>query len=101
VGSRADRNRAGLTRTVRVIVAAVAVAVWLVCASLLLRTAVPSGLHLHRVDSDAVFGKALVRRTVHVERFFLFTWVLGQLALFATLWIYALRGARFARESCS
>ena len=62
-------------------------AVWLVCASLLLRTAVPSGLHLPRVDADAVFGKALVRRTVHVERFFLFTWVLGQIALFATLWI--------------
>ena len=100
-GPTADRNRAGLNRTVRVIVAAAALAVWLVCASLLLRTAVPSGLHLPRVDADAVFGKALVRQTVHVERFFLFTWVLGQIALFATLWIYARRGPRFARESAA
>ena len=71
------------------------------CASLLLRTAVPSGLHLPRVDVDAVFGKALVRQAVHVERFFLFTWVLGQVALFTTLWIYARRGPRFARESAA
>jgi STE24 endopeptidase len=72
-----------------------------VCASLLLRTAVPTGLRLRRVDVDAVFGKALVRKAVHVERFFLFTWVLGQVALFATLWIYARRGPRFARESAA
>jgi STE24 endopeptidase len=72
-----------------------------VCASLLLRTAVPTGLRLPRVDVDAVFGKALVRKAVHVERFFLFTWVLGQVALFATLWIYARRGPRFARESAA
>jgi STE24 endopeptidase len=72
-----------------------------VCASLLLRTAVPTGLHLPRVDVDAVFGKALVRKAVHVERFFLFTWVLGQVALFTTLWIYARRGPRFARESAA
>jgi STE24 endopeptidase len=72
-----------------------------VCASLLLRTAVPAGLHLPRVDIDAVFGKALVRKAVHVERFFLFTWVLGQVALFTTLWIYARRGPRFARESAA
>ena len=71
------------------------------CASLLLRTAVPSGLHLRRVEVDAVFGKALVRQAVHVERFFLFTWVLGQVALFTTLWIYARRGPRFARESAA
>jgi STE24 endopeptidase len=72
-----------------------------VCASLLLRTAVPTGLRLPRVDVDAVFGKGLVRKAVHVERFFLFTWVLGQVALFATLWIYARRGPRFARESAA
>ena len=71
------------------------------CASLLLRTAVPSGLRLPRVDAEAVFGKALVRQTVHVERFFLFTWVIGQIALFTTLWIYARRGPRFARESAA
>lgn len=78
-----------------------AIAAWLVCASLLLRTAVPAGLHPPPVDTDAVFGKALVRETVHVERFFLATWALAQIVLFATLLIYARRGARFARESAA
>jgi len=78
-----------------------AIAAWLLCASLLLRTAVPASLHRSPVDVDAVFGKALVRKTVHVERFFLATWVLSQIALFATLWLYACRGVRFARESAA
>ena len=73
---------------------------WLVCASLLLRTAVPAGLRL-RSRCDAVFGTSLVRQAVHVERFFLLTWVLAQIALFTTLWIYARRGPRFARESAA
>jgi STE24 endopeptidase len=77
------------------------VVTWLACAALLLRTAVPSGLRLRAVDTDAVFGKAVVHRAVHVERFFLITWVLGQIALFATLWVYARRGPRFARESAA
>jgi STE24 endopeptidase len=62
---------------------------------------VPSGLHLPHVDVNAVFGKAAVHKAVRVERFFLIIWVLGQLALFATLWLYARRGARFARESAA
>ncbi len=53
------------------------------------------------IDANAVFGKALVRKTVHVERFFLAMWVLGQIAQFVTLWLYARRGARFARESAA
>ena len=61
----------------------------------------PGGLRLRRVDIDAVFGKAFVREAVRVERFFLITWVLGQIALFATLWVYARRGPRFARESAA
>ena len=61
----------------------------------------PSGLHLAAVDTDSVFGKAFVRKAVRVERFFLSTWLLGQIALFATLWIYSRRGARFARESAA
>jgi STE24 endopeptidase len=74
---------------------------WLVAASLLLRTAVPSSLHLGHVDVDAVFGSREVAKAAHVERFFLVTWVLGQVALFATLWLYARRGARFASESAA
>ena len=61
----------------------------------------PSGLHLAPVDSNAVFGKAFVHRAVRVERFFLITWLLGQLVLFATLWIYSRRGVRLMRESAA
>ena len=61
----------------------------------------PSGLNLPAVDVNAVFGKSLVHKAVHVERFFLVTWVMSQVALFATLWVYSRRGARFARESAA
>lgn len=61
----------------------------------------PSGLRTAAVDVDAVFGSAFVHEAVRVERFFLITWLLGQLALFTTLWIYSRRGARFARESAA
>jgi STE24 endopeptidase len=48
-----------------------------------------------------VFGAEMVREAIRVERFFLVTWVLEQVALFAALWVYARRGARFARESAA
>ena len=80
---------------------AVAGVAWLSCAALLLRSAVPSDLPSVRIDSATVFGRALVRRAEHVERFFLIVWVLSQIALFATLWVYARRGPRFARESAA
>jgi len=53
------------------------------------------------VDVESVFGKAVVHQAVRVERFFLVTWVLEQIALLATLWVYARRGPRFARESAA
>jgi STE24 endopeptidase len=46
-----------------------------------------------------VFGADLVERAHRYERFFYVDWVLAQIALLATLWIYAKRGATFARES--
>jgi STE24 endopeptidase len=72
-----------------------------VCASLLLRTSVPSGLRLAHVDTDAIFGRKVVQEAVRVERFFLVNWVLMQVTLFATLWVYARRGGRFTRESAA
>jgi Zn-dependent protease with chaperone function len=72
-----------------------------VCAWLLLDTVVPAGLQLPPVDVDAVFGTAVVREAVRIERFFLVTWVLSQVALFATLWVYARRGQGLARESAA
>jgi STE24 endopeptidase len=82
-------------------VLALAAVAWLACAALLLCTAVPSGLDLPHVDAGAVFGRATVREAAHVERFFLVTWVLEQITLLATLWLYARRGAVFVRESAA
>jgi len=46
-----------------------------------------------------VFGADLVERAKRYERFFYVDWLLAQIALLVTLWIYAKRGAGFARES--
>ncbi len=68
---------------------------------MLLRTTVPSSLRLPTVDIDAVFGAPVVSKAQHVERVFLAVWVCKQIALLGTLWIYARRGAAFARESAA
>ncbi len=54
-----------------------------------------------RIDTATVFGEALVRRAEHVDRFFLVVWLTSQIALLATLWVYARRGPRFASESAA
>jgi STE24 endopeptidase len=51
------------------------------------------------VDVDAVFGAELVERAERYERFLYVLWVLSQVALLATLWLYARKGAVFVRES--
>ena len=52
-------NRAGLKPLLlRLSLVGAAAVAWLVCASLLLHTAVPGGLRLAAVDADAVFGQA-------------------------------------------
>jgi STE24 endopeptidase len=51
------------------------------------------------VDVDAVFGADLVDRARRYEWFFYVDWVLAELALLVTLWMYAKRGAAFAKES--
>ena len=68
-------------------------------AFLLYPTEVPDDLSLPIIDVDAVFGADLVERAKRYERFFYVDWVLAQIALLVTLWIYAKRGAGFARES--
>lgn len=59
----------------------------------------PGGLALPGVDVDAVFGGDFVDRARRYERFFYVDWLLAQVALLVTLWIYARRGAGLARES--
>jgi STE24 endopeptidase len=68
-------------------------------AFLLYPTAVPDDLALPDVDVDAVFGAGFVDEAKRYERVFYVLWVLAQIALLATLWLYARRGAVFARES--
>lgn len=64
---------------------------------LLWPTEVPSDLALS--DPGNVFDQDLVDRAERFERFLHVLWVLSQIALIATLWLYARRGAVFARES--
>jgi len=66
---------------------------------LLYPTAVPDDLALGSVDLDAVFGADRVDRARRYEAFFYALWALAQVALLLTLWLYARRGAVFARES--
>jgi STE24 endopeptidase len=51
------------------------------------------------VDVDSLFGAHFVERARHYERFFYVDWLLAEIALLITLWLYAKRGAVFARES--
>jgi len=66
---------------------------------LLFPTAVPDDLSLPAVAVDRTFGAELVDDARRYERFFYVTWILAQVALLATLWLYARRGAAFTRES--
>jgi STE24 endopeptidase len=64
-------------------------------------SAVPDDLHLGPVDVDQVFGARLVDRARSYERFFYVDWLLAQVALLGTLWVYARRGAAFGKESAA
>lgn len=61
----------------------------------------PDDLTLPAVDVDAVFGADFVERAERYERFLDVNWGLAQLALLATLVVYARRGPRLARESAA
>ncbi len=64
-------------------------------------TVVPDDVSLPAVNVDAAFGAALVARAERYQRFLYVNWALGQVALLATLAVYARRGTRFARESAA
>ena len=53
------------------------------------------------MDVDAAFGGELVEEAAGFERFFYLNWILAQIALLATLFVYARRGSRFMRESAA
>ena len=66
---------------------------------LLFPTAVPDDLSLPAVAVDRTFGAEFVDEARRYERFFYVVWILAQVALLGTLWLYARRGAVFTRES--
>ncbi len=68
-------------------------------AFLLYPTAVPNDLQLGPLDVGQVFDADLVERAKRYDRFFTVDWLLAQIALLVTLWLYARRGAGFVRES--
>lgn len=53
------------------------------------------------MDVGRAFGAELVAEAKRYERFHYVNWVLAQLALLATLWLFARRGAVFMRESAA
>ena len=83
----------------RAVLAALVFAALAVGAFLLYPTAVPDDLTLPALDVDAVFGADFVAEAKRYERVFYVLWVLAQVALLLTLWLYARRGAGLARES--
>ena len=70
-------------------------------AFLLFPTAVPDDLALPAVDVDHTFGTRLVTDARAYERLLYVFWVLAELALLATLWLYSRRGAALTRESAA
>ena len=89
-------RRAGLAAA-----AALAAAAWLLAAWLLWRTHVPGSLRLPHLRAADEFSAATLRRAAHYQRFVRVDWLLSQVALLAVLGVYAVRGARFARESAA
>lgn len=74
---------------------------WIAAAWALAGTVVPDDLALPAVDVEGVFGAALVERAERYERFLYVNWALAQIAMLATLVVYARRGVRLARESAA
>jgi hypothetical protein len=86
------------TRISRVATLAVAALLWALAAGALWRTKVPAGLHLPRLDPQAVFGADAVRAGVRYERFFDYEWLLGTIVSLVALLVMVRRGPRLARS---
>jgi len=76
-------------------------ALWVLAATRLLRTSVPSNLKLPHLDVHRFFTEADLDRTAGYERFLRIDYVLSQIALLLALVGYALRGERLMRESAA
>ena len=90
-----------LARAGKLAFAALVVAALVVGAALLFPTAVPNDLVLPDIDVGATFGDDLVDDARSYERFLYADWLLSQIALLGTLWLYSRRGTAFMRESAA
>lgn len=94
----AIRNRGLWIGIATVLVAAV---VWSVAGWFLWRTSIPSDLAIPNVDAGDYFTAAQLVRADRYELFHRINWALSTLVLFTVLGVYAVRGARFMRESAA
>jgi STE24 endopeptidase len=76
-------------------------AVWSVAGWRLWQTTVPGDLELPHLDPRDYLSAAQLHRADTYERFERLNWVLSTMVLFGVLAWYAVRGARFARESAA
>jgi STE24 endopeptidase len=92
---------ARLRRPLALAAFAVLAVLWVLAASRLWRTTVPSGLKLPHLSAASYFTPAYLHHASSYERFLRIDFVLSQLALIAALVGYALRGERLMRESAA
>jgi STE24 endopeptidase len=76
-------------------------AAWAVAGWYLWDTTVPAGMKLPQLDARDYFTAKELRRADRYELFHRVNWVLGTVALFAVLGVYAVKGTRFMRESAA
>ena len=76
-------------------------AAWSVAGWFLWRTTVPSDLATPNVRATDYFTAAQLDQADRYSLFHRINWVLSTLVLFAVLGVYAVRGARFMRESAA
>jgi STE24 endopeptidase len=88
-------------RAARIPLLAALAAGWVALSWLLWQSVVPDDLSLARVNADSAFGAELVDRAERYERFLYVNWALAKVVLFVTLFVYAKRGAVYARESAA
>ena len=80
---------------------AAAGALWVLCAALLWDSVVPGSLDLPEIDERNYFSATQIEEASDYESFLRWDYVLSQVALLAVLGLYALRGARFMKESAA
>ncbi|HEU0303048.1 MAG TPA: M48 family metalloprotease [Gaiellaceae bacterium] len=74
---------------------------WVVVAWLLWDTSIPSGLRIPDRDARDYFTQAELDAADRYELFHRVNWLLSTVVLFVVLGLYAVRGARFMRESAA